>query len=72
MTHVPPHTHNTLNQGLPDDEKRYWHSHVYEVLSGQLVAPGVPLVAANRCLVGQGSVLMSPAPCCRLFPNPNP
>jgi hypothetical protein len=27
---------------LPDDEKRLWHSHHYEVKSGELVAPGVP------------------------------
>src|SRR4051795_11586830 len=27
---------------LPDDEQPYWHPHNYEVLSGQLVAPGLP------------------------------
>src|SRR3954447_10429272 len=27
---------------LPEDERRYWHPHNYEVLSGQLVAPGLP------------------------------
>jgi hypothetical protein len=27
---------------LPEDEKKYWHSHVYEVKSGMLVAPQVP------------------------------
>ncbi len=27
---------------LPEEEKRLWHSHHYEVKSGQLVAPGVP------------------------------
>ena len=37
----------TIRQGLPDDEKKFWHSHVNEVLSGQQVAPGVPLAAAN-------------------------
>ncbi|KAI8468414.1 MAG: DUF1264-domain-containing protein [Monoraphidium minutum] len=37
-----------LFEELPEEEKKYWHSHVYEVLSGQLVAPRVPLVAANR------------------------
>jgi len=30
---------------LPEEEKRYWHSHVYEVKSGLLVAPGVPELA---------------------------
>jgi Protein of unknown function (DUF1264) len=28
--------------GLPDEEKRYWHSHQFEVKSGQLIAPGIP------------------------------
>ena len=27
---------------LPEEEKRYWHSHAYEVTSGQLTLPGVP------------------------------
>jgi hypothetical protein len=27
---------------LPTEEKRYWHSHQFEVKSGQLVAPGIP------------------------------
>jgi hypothetical protein len=27
---------------LPEDEKRLWHSHHYEVKSGSLVAPGIP------------------------------
>ena len=27
---------------LPDDEKRLWHSHHYEVKSGELMAPGIP------------------------------
>ncbi len=30
---------------LPEDEKRLWHSHHYEVTSGQLVAPGIPELA---------------------------
>lgn len=32
----------TLFAALPPDEKAMWHSHVYEVKSGQLVAPGIP------------------------------
>lgn len=32
---------------LPDDEKRLWHSHHYEVKSGILVAPGVPELAEH-------------------------
>ncbi len=31
-----------LFSSLPDDEKRYWHSHQFEVKSGQLTAPGIP------------------------------
>lgn len=31
-----------LFAGLPDDEKPSWHPHNYEILSGQLVAPGLP------------------------------
>ncbi len=32
---------------LPDEEKRLWHSHHYEVKSGELVAPGIPFVAEH-------------------------
>ncbi|MCT1478959.1 OBAP family protein [Microbacterium sp. p3-SID336] len=35
---------------LPDDEKAYWHPHNYEVLSGSLVAPGLP-AAAEKALM---------------------
>jgi len=31
-----------LFQTLPDEEKKLWHSHHYEIKSGQLVIPGVP------------------------------
>lgn len=27
---------------LPEAERRYWHPHNGEILSGQLVAPGIP------------------------------
>ncbi|WP_106180506.1 OBAP family protein [Prauserella shujinwangii] len=30
---------------LPEDERGYWHPHNYEILSGQLAAPGLPAVA---------------------------
>lgn len=29
-------------RGLPEAEKRYWHPHTYEVLSGGLIAPAMP------------------------------
>ncbi len=32
---------------LPDEEKRLWHSHDYEVKSGELIAPGVPELAGH-------------------------
>jgi len=32
---------------LPDDEKRLWHSHNFEVKSGELVTPGVPDIAEH-------------------------
>src|SRR5262245_58746462 len=30
-----------LFQSLPEEEKKYWHPHTYEVLSGGLVAPAM-------------------------------
>lgn len=35
---------------LPKEEKRLWHSHHYEVKSGQLVAPGVPEFAEHELM----------------------
>jgi hypothetical protein len=34
-------------RALPEDEKRLWHSHHYEIGSGQLVAPGIPELAEH-------------------------
>ncbi|HSU21800.1 MAG TPA: OBAP family protein [Variovorax sp.] len=39
-----------LFKDLPDAEKALWHSHVHEVKSGQLVAPGIPQVAENELM----------------------
>jgi hypothetical protein len=36
-----------LFKGLPEPEKALWHSHVHEVKSGQLIAPGLPLAAEH-------------------------
>jgi hypothetical protein len=33
-------THETYLK-LPDEEKKYWHPHTYEVLGGGLIAPGM-------------------------------
>jgi Protein of unknown function (DUF1264) len=35
---------------LPADEKRYWHPHNFEILSGQLVAPGLPDQAEHNLM----------------------
>lgn len=37
-----------LFANLPVKEKRMWHSHVHEVRSGQLIAPGIPEVAEKE------------------------
>jgi hypothetical protein len=36
-----------LFKTLRDDEKKLWHSHHYEVKSGELIAPGVPELAEH-------------------------
>lgn len=35
---------------LPDAEKNLWHSHVHEVQSGQLIAPGIPIAAEHELM----------------------
>lgn len=37
-------------KSLPEDEKRLWHSHNYEVKSGELIAPGVPEAAGHALM----------------------
>lgn len=37
-----------LFQGLPEEEKKLWHTHEYEVKGGILFMPGVPKVAENQ------------------------
>lgn len=39
-----------LYQDLPAPEKALWHSHVHEVKSGQLIAPGIPEVAEKALM----------------------
>jgi hypothetical protein len=39
-----------LFQQLPAQERQYWHPHNYEILSGQLVAPGLPETAEKEFL----------------------
>ncbi len=40
----------TLFRTLPPDEKKLWHSHRYEVKSGSLIAPGLPLAAEHELM----------------------
>lgn len=40
-------------ESLPSDEKQYWHPHNFEILSGQLVAPGLPDLAAHELFEGK-------------------
>ncbi len=35
---------------LPDDEKKLWHSHRFEVKSGQLIAPNIPHAAEHALM----------------------
>ncbi|CAF1058452.1 unnamed protein product [Rotaria sordida] len=35
---------------LPPEEKKLWHSHVYEVKSGELITPGVPDIAEKEVM----------------------
>lgn len=39
-----------LFENLPEKEKQYWHPHNYEILSGTLVAPGLPDAAEKRLM----------------------
>ncbi len=39
-----------LFKTLPDEEKKLWHSHHYEVKSGELIAPGLPEVAEHELM----------------------
>ena len=42
-----------LFKQLPEQERQYWHPHNYEILSGQLVAPGLPGVAEKALMKGK-------------------
>lgn len=39
-----------LFKTLSPEEKKLWHSHRYEVKSGSLIAPGIPLVAEHELM----------------------
>jgi uncharacterized protein DUF1264 len=39
-----------LFKGLPEEEKQLWHSHQYEVKSGELFAPNIPDIAEHELM----------------------
>ena len=39
-----------LFKRLDDEEKKLWHSHHYEVKSGTLIAPGIPIAAEHELM----------------------
>jgi hypothetical protein len=39
-----------LFESLPEGERSMWHSHVHEVKSGQLIAPGIPQLAEHELM----------------------
>ncbi len=43
----------TLFESLPEPEKKYWHPHNFEILSGQLIAPGIPEMAEQELMKGK-------------------
>ncbi len=44
-----------LFKTLPEEERRLWHSHDYEVQSGELIAPGVPDLAEHAVMADLAS-----------------
>ena len=40
----------SLFDTLPEEERGYWHPHNYEILSGQLIAPGLPAFAEQQLM----------------------
>jgi hypothetical protein len=43
----------TLFETFPEQEKQFWHPHNYEILSGQLIAPGIPKMAEKELMKGK-------------------
>lgn len=38
---------------FPMEEKKYWHPHNYEILSGELIGPGLPQAAEKQLMQGK-------------------
>ena len=43
----------SLFESLPPKERQYWHPHNGEILSGHLVAPGIPQIAEKELMRGK-------------------
>jgi hypothetical protein len=43
----------TLFESFSEQEKKYWHPHNYEILSGLLIAPGIPGIAEKELMKGK-------------------
>ncbi len=41
-----------LYRTLPDTEKKYYHPHSYEITSGLLISPGLPVATENKFMEG--------------------
>lgn len=39
-----------LFESLPEPERKYWHPHNAEIISGQLIAPGIPTIAEKSLM----------------------
>ena len=53
MTGVEYIVSEKVFETLPRAERAYWHPHNYEILSGQLVVPGVSIAAEKKALAGK-------------------
>lgn len=53
MTGVEYIISEKIFETLPAGERKYWHPHNFEILSGQLVMPGLPDVAEKEALKGK-------------------
>lgn len=42
-----------LFNSLPAGERKLWHPHNYEILSGELIAPGIPQTAESQLMKGK-------------------
>ncbi len=54
-------------RGLPDEEKKYYHPHTYEVTSGLLIAPGMDPKKEKEFMAG---LLTTWGKCWHTWPNP--